>query len=255
MHPADGHNMKLGRGGIREIEFFTQTRQLIAGGRDPESACQGHGRRGWGKLAAKRDWVEEDVPRSRLWITIAFTATVEHRVQMVTGRPDPQLLPQDRGRASNGLACLMGRDAAGLKAELLRPVERGARTATEGFFAPSKPEAATAPRWRMPSGRGRHQSLADLSRRFGQPRARSGCWNRLRPEILRRPIGRLTGPPDRGTVAALDGFLARACLRAYSCLALFEANPHLIDLDARHRRLRRSPALAAPPVAQFAQCS
>ncbi|MEM8536820.1 MAG: glutamine-synthetase adenylyltransferase, partial [Pseudomonadota bacterium] len=28
------HNMKLGRGGIREIEFFTQTRQLIAGGRD-----------------------------------------------------------------------------------------------------------------------------------------------------------------------------------------------------------------------------
>ena len=27
-----GHNMKLGRGGIREIEFFTQTRQLIAGG-------------------------------------------------------------------------------------------------------------------------------------------------------------------------------------------------------------------------------
>jgi len=31
----EGHNMKLGRGGIREIEFFTQTRQLIAGGRDP----------------------------------------------------------------------------------------------------------------------------------------------------------------------------------------------------------------------------
>jgi glutamate-ammonia-ligase adenylyltransferase len=29
-----GHNMKLGRGGIREIEFFAQTRQMIAGGRD-----------------------------------------------------------------------------------------------------------------------------------------------------------------------------------------------------------------------------
>ena len=28
--------MKLGQGGIREIEFFTQTRQLIAGGRDPD---------------------------------------------------------------------------------------------------------------------------------------------------------------------------------------------------------------------------
>ncbi|MEL7132348.1 MAG: glutamine-synthetase adenylyltransferase, partial [Pseudomonadota bacterium] len=31
-----GHDMKLGRGGIREIEFFTQTRQLIAGGRDTD---------------------------------------------------------------------------------------------------------------------------------------------------------------------------------------------------------------------------
>ena len=29
-----GHDIKLGRGGIREIEFFTQTRQLIVGGRD-----------------------------------------------------------------------------------------------------------------------------------------------------------------------------------------------------------------------------
>src|SRR5258707_474914 len=30
-----GHNVKLGRGGIREIEFFAQTQQLIFGGRDP----------------------------------------------------------------------------------------------------------------------------------------------------------------------------------------------------------------------------
>ena len=29
-----GHDLKLGQGGIREIEFFTQTRQLIVGGRD-----------------------------------------------------------------------------------------------------------------------------------------------------------------------------------------------------------------------------
>src|SRR5262249_9330649 len=31
-----GHNIKIGRGGIREIEFFVQTQQLIAGGRHPE---------------------------------------------------------------------------------------------------------------------------------------------------------------------------------------------------------------------------
>src|SRR5258707_15660372 len=39
-----GHNVKLGRGGIREIEFFAQTQQLIFGGRNPalrhRSTCQ-----------------------------------------------------------------------------------------------------------------------------------------------------------------------------------------------------------------------
>src|SRR5437660_5137146 len=33
---VEGHNIKLGRGGIREIEFFVQTQQLSAGGRHPE---------------------------------------------------------------------------------------------------------------------------------------------------------------------------------------------------------------------------
>ena len=39
---VEGHNIKLGRGGIREIEFFAQTQQLIAGGRNPASAGSGH---------------------------------------------------------------------------------------------------------------------------------------------------------------------------------------------------------------------
>ena len=33
---VEGHNVKVGRGGIREIEFFAQTQQLIAGGRHPD---------------------------------------------------------------------------------------------------------------------------------------------------------------------------------------------------------------------------
>ena len=35
---VEGHNVKIGRGGIREIEFFAQTQQLIAGGRHPRIA-------------------------------------------------------------------------------------------------------------------------------------------------------------------------------------------------------------------------
>ncbi len=53
-----GHNVKLGRGGIREIEFFVQTQQLIAGGRFPEL----RGRETvpmLGELAA-RGWITAD---------------------------------------------------------------------------------------------------------------------------------------------------------------------------------------------------
>ena len=33
---AKGADLKLGRGGIREIEFYAQTQQLILGGRQPQ---------------------------------------------------------------------------------------------------------------------------------------------------------------------------------------------------------------------------
>ncbi len=39
-----GHNVKLGRGGIREVEFFVQTQQLIAGGRNPGPSRTSHTR-------------------------------------------------------------------------------------------------------------------------------------------------------------------------------------------------------------------
>ena len=49
-----GHNIKLGRGGIREIEFFVQTQQLIFGGRDPELRGCAHAATRWraGRRAA-----------------------------------------------------------------------------------------------------------------------------------------------------------------------------------------------------------
>ena len=59
-----GHNVKLGRGGIREIEFFVQTQQLIAGGRFPAlrgretaamlAALAGHG---WIDAAARDELI------------------------------------------------------------------------------------------------------------------------------------------------------------------------------------------------------
>jgi glutamate-ammonia-ligase adenylyltransferase len=75
-----GHDVKLGRGGIREIEFFAQTQQLIWGGRFPElrepqtcaalTALRNAGRIGAGAAAELID-------------AYRFLRRLEHRLQMV----------------------------------------------------------------------------------------------------------------------------------------------------------------------------
>jgi glutamate-ammonia-ligase adenylyltransferase len=75
-----GHNVKLGRGGIREIEFFAQTQQLIAGGRMPHLRM----RETEVALAALCDakWIDEQT-RDRLTQSYWYLRDVEHRIQMV----------------------------------------------------------------------------------------------------------------------------------------------------------------------------
>jgi [glutamine synthetase] adenylyltransferase / [glutamine synthetase]-adenylyl-L-tyrosine phosphorylase len=77
---VEGHNIKLGRGGIREIEFFVQTQQLIAGGRN----SQLRGRRTLDMLRALADggWIDP-ATCADLEAAYRFLRTVEHRLQMV----------------------------------------------------------------------------------------------------------------------------------------------------------------------------
>ncbi|SFP73396.1 glutamate-ammonia-ligase adenylyltransferase [Mesorhizobium sp. NFR06] len=85
-----GHNVKLGRGGIREIEFFVQTQQLIAGGRFPEL----RGRETvpmLGALAA-RGWITADA-RDALTRQYWFLRRVEHAIQMVADE-QTHILPE-----------------------------------------------------------------------------------------------------------------------------------------------------------------
>lgn len=88
---VEGHNIKLGRGGIREVEFFAQTQQLIAGGRDPAlrdretlttlvKLCEGR-------------WIDADA-RDEMTEAYLFLRTVEHRLQMVNDE-QTQTLPED----------------------------------------------------------------------------------------------------------------------------------------------------------------
>jgi glutamate-ammonia-ligase adenylyltransferase len=75
-----GHNIKLGRGGIREIEFFVQTQQLIAGGRQPDLRVP-QMLEALRRLAA-RGWIKEQVARD-LAEAYVFLRRIEHRLQMV----------------------------------------------------------------------------------------------------------------------------------------------------------------------------
>jgi glutamate-ammonia-ligase adenylyltransferase len=89
---VEGHNIKLGRGGIREIEFFVQTQQLVAGGRHPEL----RGRETLPMLAALADggWIGRDA-RADLDAAYHFLRTIEHRLQMVAD-DQTHTLPPDR---------------------------------------------------------------------------------------------------------------------------------------------------------------
>jgi len=86
-----GHNVKLGRGGIREIEFFVQTQQLIAGGRFPEL----RGNQTVPMLArlAERGWISEKA-RDALAKEYYFLRDVEHRIQMIADE-QTHILPED----------------------------------------------------------------------------------------------------------------------------------------------------------------
>ncbi len=86
-----GHNVKLGRGGIREIEFFVQTQQLIAGGRFREL----RGRETVAMLAelARHGWVTEEA-RDELTGQYWFLRRVEHAVQMVADE-QTHMLPEE----------------------------------------------------------------------------------------------------------------------------------------------------------------
>jgi glutamate-ammonia-ligase adenylyltransferase len=75
-----GHNIKLGRGGIREIEFFAQTQQLILGGRNPKLREQA-------TIAALKALLGEGIVTRQavqdLSASYVFLRTLEHRLQMV----------------------------------------------------------------------------------------------------------------------------------------------------------------------------
>jgi glutamate-ammonia-ligase adenylyltransferase len=102
---AKGADLKLGRGGIREIEFYVQTQQLILGGRNPGLRSN----RTLDALAALTEAGHVE-PEACDELTQAYRTlrAVEHRVQMI-GDEQTHRLPEADGERKK-IAALSGYD-------------------------------------------------------------------------------------------------------------------------------------------------
>lgn len=212
----EDHNIKLGLGGIREIEFFAQTRQLIAGGRDKDlrqrGTCEAL------RALADKSWIENDI---RDVLTADYTAhrEVEHRLQMLRDQQTHSLpsSPEEFDR----LAHLMGTDVETMRADILQRCAR-VHEVTEGFFAPPEVQA--------PEIEQSEDLRAITSRWQSYPALRSERAQEIFERIERQILTRIQAQDRPLEVAAnLDGFL-RGLPAGVQLFALFEANPQLIDL-------------------------
>ncbi len=240
-----GHNVKLGEGGIREIEFLAQTLQLVWGGREP-------GLRVTSTLGALRALSRAGhVPRraaTELASAYRFLRSVEHRLQMVADRQVHELpqRPADLVR----FATFMGYpDAAAFATELLRHLDQVRAHYAEVFeLVPELLDAtAAAPELDFsgvdaaPSetvaalralGFGNPERIVTAVRGWqaGHVRAmRSARARDLLAQMLPRVLAALARQPQPDAVFnRFDAFLARQPA-GVQLLSLFQRNPALLD--------------------------
>jgi glutamate-ammonia-ligase adenylyltransferase len=240
-----GHNVKLGEGGIREIEFLAQTLQLVWGGRDPglrEPTTLGALR-----LLARAGHVPRNAARE-LATSYRFLRRVEHRLQMTADRQVHELpeRPADLVR----FATFMGySDATGfanellghlgqvrarydevfeLVPELLSPADTGLELDFSGVgAAPEDTERAL-----RSLGFANPERIVTAVRGWqaGHVRAlRSNRARELLALLLPRILAALAHQPQPDVVFnRFDAFLARQPA-GVQLLSLFQRNPSLLD--------------------------
>ncbi|MGR3839299.1 MAG: glutamine-synthetase adenylyltransferase [Cognatishimia sp.] len=214
----EGHNIKLGRGGIREIEFFTQTRQLIAGGRDADLRM----RETVPALAAlaSKDWIPSEVC-AKLTDHYRAHRDLEHRIQMVHDAQTHDLPRTEEGLAR--VAGLLGVSVDEMRDDIRARVEE-VHALTEGFFAPD----AVAPETETETEVVFDRAIIDRWPTYAALRSERALaiFERLKPDLLAR-LQRAAKPEE--ALVALDGFLA-GLPAGVQLFSLFESNPQILDL-------------------------
>ncbi len=227
-----GYDLKRGRGGIREVEFFAQIHQLIHGGREPGLRAPAT-RDALARLAA----AGRVDPGDAAALSDAYTLlrTIEHRVQMIDDRQTHALPAQ--APALDQVARLHGLDSGSDLLDLLRPYvarvgrvydaldsEASPRLAVEqdtlaaqleaaGFADPQAAERRIAA-WRQAS----------------YPALRSAAAQDALESVLPALIAALGMSPDANTaIVRLDAMLGKLPT-AINVLRLIEARPALLAL-------------------------
>jgi len=239
-----GHNVKLGRGGIREIELFTQTQQLIWGGRMPElrqsKTCDTL------RALAEAGRIEP-AAAEELTESYFYLRRVEHRLQMVADK-QTHTLPEDSG-ALREIAIFLGyadRDAFedAINQHLCRVVHHSASLFEEApalgvekgklVFTGGEDDPETLGTLKE-MGFKDASSVASVIRAWHHGRYRATRAERTRQiltelmPVLLRGFAKTANP--NAALMKFDEFLSKlpAGVQLFS---LFQANPLLLDLVA-----------------------
>ncbi|MBI2719368.1 MAG: bifunctional [glutamine synthetase] adenylyltransferase/[glutamine synthetase]-adenylyl-L-tyrosine phosphorylase [Rhizobiales bacterium] len=239
-----GHNLKLGRGGIREIEFFVQTQQLIAGGRN--AALRGRGTLAMLDALAGADWISS-AAAAELKDAYRFLRKIEHRIQMVNDE-QTHVLPEEgvefeRLARFSGFAggkefaaklratfeCVQGHYAALFEDASQLAGEAGSLVFTGGEDDPETIETLS----RMGFHSASEVSATIRGWHFGRYAAtRSSRAKELLTELMPALLAALarSGDADQAFLA-FDRFLG-GLPAGVQLFSLLKANPNLLDLLA-----------------------
>lgn len=238
-----GHDIKLGRGGIRDIEFFVQVQQLIFGGRLPQLRLPPTVP-ALGALAEAG--LIEAQTATELTAAYRLLRHVEHRLQMLDDR-QTQTLPNDAEELrrlaifsgfagtedfSAALLAEMGTVERHYAALFEREADLGSTGGGSLVFTGVADDADTLHSLRA-MGFGEPARVAALVRDWhrGHPRAlRTERARQLLTELLPAILTRIGATLDAdATLLRFDSFL-RALPAGVQILSLLRGRPQLLDL-------------------------
>jgi glutamate-ammonia-ligase adenylyltransferase len=240
-----GFDLKRGRGGIREIEFFAQIQQLIHGGRDP--ALRAPATMDALDALAQGGWIPEEEARA-LSDAYVVLRTTEHRLQMVDDR-QTHALP--RGEALDNVARLDDRADGDALIAMLAPHVAIVGTTYDSLDPPDDDALSfddqTLAEQLLAAGFNDHETAAQAVRRW-----RGGAYPALRSPVARQALEAVLpglvvalgkAPDPRTALVQLDTLIARLP-SAINFFRLLEAQPQLAQLMAAILSY-------APPLAQI----